>query len=377
MSYSMSSSFQPAAARIRVLIVDDSPLICRILSLMLEDTPDIEVIGHAANGQEALRLTRRLKPDLILMDIVMPRMDGLEATRKIMSLQPTPIIVISATVHSAETNVAFNAIEAGALTVIEKPKGLSVRDFEVVKNQVISSIRSMSKVPVVRRYDPTLRKEGIGPMTAILHAYFSRPIKAIAIASSTGGPPVLMDIFSSLPKDFSIPIVVVQHILPAFAGAMAEWMDSKAPLRVRIAEHGMPLQPGRILIAPGDAHLTISNLGQVQLEHTGPYRGHVPSANRLFESVSKAYQANAVGVILTGMGDDGSEGLETLSRGGAHVIAQNEETSLVYSMPYEAVRRGVVDESLSPGDIARRLVKLHGHMQSIGKGTGTPVNSNF
>jgi two-component system, chemotaxis family, protein-glutamate methylesterase/glutaminase len=298
----------------------------------------------------------------------------LDATRKIMSLQPTPIIIVSGTVQSSEANIAFNAIEAGALTVIEKPKGLALRDFEAVRTQLINSIRSMSKVPVVRRFDPNMRREGVGPMTAMLHAYFMRPIKVIAIASSTGGPPVLMDIFASLPKDFSIPILVVQHILPAFAPAMAEWMDAKAPLRVKVAEDKMPILPGNILIAPGDAHLTVSSIGMVHLDKNGPHKGYVPSATRLFETVSTAYGANAVGVILTGMGDDGADGLEVLSRGGAHVIAQNEETSLVYSMPHEAVKRGIVDESLAPDEIARRLVKLHGHMQTIGKGFGTGTN---
>jgi two-component system, chemotaxis family, protein-glutamate methylesterase/glutaminase len=367
-----SSLFPPSPElkKIRVLVVDDSPLIYKILATMLEDIPDIEVVGQAMNGQDALRLTRRLKPGVILMDIQMPKMDGLTATRKIMSLQPTPIIVLSNILQSEDTNLAFNVIQAGALTVIEKPRGLALKDFEAVRSQLISTIRSMSKVPVVRRYDPQLHKEGVGPMTAMLNAYFSRPIKVIAIASSTGGPPVLSELFSQLPQDFSIPIIVVQHILPPFAQAMADWLNSKSALQIQVACDNMPLVRGSVYISPGDAHLTVSSLGTIKLERSGSYQGHLPSATRMFESVAQAYNSNSVGIILTGMGHDGSLGLELLSKAGAHVIAQNEETSLVFSMPYEAIKRGIVDEIIPPDEIARRLLKLHFHVQTIGRGSG-------
>lgn len=369
MNYS-SSLFppNPLPKKIRVLIVDDSPLIYKILTTMLEDTPDIEVVGQALNGQDALRLTKRLKPDVILMDIHMPKMDGLEATRKIMSLQPTPIVVLSNISQSDDTNLAFNVIQAGAMTVIEKPRGLALKDFDVVRAQLTSTIRSMSKVPVVRRYDPQLHRDGVGPMTAMLNAYFSRPIKVIAMASSTGGPPILMELFSQLPQNFSIPIIVVQHILPAFAQAMADWLNSKSPLQIQVAEDGLPLSPGNVYISPGDAHLTLSSAGQIKLYRTGPYQGHLPSATRMFESVAQVYHSNSVGIILTGMGQDGSVGLEVLSRAGAHIIAQNEETSLVYSMPYEAIKRGIVDEIVSPDEIAKRLLKLHLHVMTMGRG---------
>jgi two-component system, chemotaxis family, protein-glutamate methylesterase/glutaminase len=368
MTYSSIFPSPSAVKIIRVLVVDDSPLIYKILTTMLEDVPDIEVVGQALNGQDALRLTKRLKPDVILMDIHMPKMDGLAATQKIMSLQPTPIVVLSNISQSTDANLAFNVIQAGALTVIEKPRGLALKDFEAVRSQLISTIRSMSKVPVVRRYDPQLHKDGVGPMTAMLNAYFSRPIKVAAIASSTGGPPVLMELFSQLPKEFSIPIIVAQHILPPFAQAMADWLNSKSALHIQVAEDNQPLLPGHVYISPGDAHLTISSMGMIRLERTGTHQGHLPSATRMFETVAQAYGSNSVGIILTGMGHDGSAGLELLSKAGAHVIAQNQETSLVYSMPYEAVKLGIVDEILPPNEIASRLLKLHLHMQTMGRG---------
>lgn len=355
----------PDANAIRVLLVDDSPLICEILSAMLEDVPDIDVVGQANNGQEAVRMAIRLKPDIITMDIRMPKMDGLEATRQIMSLQPTPIIVVSSAVYATDYNIAFNAIEAGALTVIEKPKGLGVQDYEAVRSQLISAIKTMAGVKVIGRRDSTPRKEGIGPMTAMLYAYFSRPIKVVAIASSTGGPPILMELFTNLPKDFSIPIVVVQHILPAFVQGMVEWLGTRSNLPVCIATDGDKLAPGKIFLAPGGSHLVISPGGVFRLEATDPIKGQRPSATRLFESVAKTMGANSIGIMMTGMGDDGVEGLELLSKAGAHIIAQDEASCVIYGMPKVAVQRGIVDEILSPEEIVTRLTKLHTHMQSL------------
>ncbi len=358
-------SSQMGGKVIRVLLVDDSPLICEILAAMLEDVPDIRVVGQANNGQDAIRMAIRLKPDVITMDIRMPKMDGLEATRQIMNLQPTPIIVLSSAVYATDYNIAFNAIGAGALTVIEKPKGLGVQDYDIVRAEMITAIRTMSGVKVIGRRDNLTRKDGIGPMTAMLYAYFNRPIKVVAVASSTGGPPALMELFSNLPKDFSIPIIVVQHILPAFIQALVEWLGTRSTLPVSIAAEGDKLTPGKILIAPVGLHLTITPGGVVHLDTAPPIKGQRPSANRMFESIAKTIGANSIGIIMTGMGDDGVDGLEQLGKAGAHVIAQDEASCVVYGMPKEAVKRGIVDEILSPEEIVVRLTKLHSHMQSL------------
>jgi two-component system chemotaxis response regulator CheB len=290
-------------------------------------------------------------------------MDGLEATRQIMRVQPTPIIVVASSVYATDYNIAFNAIEAGALTVIEKPKGLGVQDYETVREQLITAIRIMSNVTVVLRYDEKPRTSGIGPITAMLHTYFIHSVQVIAIAASTGGPPVLMQILSSLPQDFSIPIVVVQHILPAFVQGLTEWLNSRANLQVCIADEGDRLLPGKVLVAPGGAHLTVTADRIIQFDHSDPINGQRPSATRLFQSVAKAFGSNAVGIVLTGMGDDGAEGLETLGKAGAHIIAQDETSSIIFGMPKAAIQRGIVDQVLTPEEIITRLTKLHRHIQ--------------
>ncbi len=340
---------------------------------MLEDTPDIEVVGQAMNGVEAVRMAMRLKPNVITMDIRMPRMDGLEATRRIMTVQPTPIVILSSSVYASDSGNAFNAIEAGALTVIEKPKGLGEKDFEMVRSQLITAVRSMAAVKVVGRQTTFPRGEGIGLRTAMLHEYFARHVQLVAIASSTGGPPTLMQIFSQLPKDFCIPIVVVQHILPQFAQGMVEWLNSRSALPVSLATHGERYTPGKILICPGDVHMVITPGGVIRLESTEPIKGQRPSATRLFESMAGVAGASSVGIILTGMGDDGVDGLEVLSKAGGHVIAQDEPSSVIFGMPKMAIQRGIVDEVLPPDGIVTRLTKLHQHLQT----TPIPKNNPF
>lgn len=354
--------------KIRVLIVDDSPLIRMVLDSMLEDVADIEVVGQASNGQEAVRLTMRLKPDVVTLDIRMPQMDGLEATRHIMNVRPTPIIVVASSVYASDYNIAFKAIEAGALTVIEKPRGLGASDYEAVRAELLSSIRLMAGVKLVVFNKPsTPMASKIGPMTSMLNAMYTRPIQLIAIGSSTGGPAVLMRILSSLPGDFSIPIAIAQHITPTFAPGLADWLKTGSKLQVSVAQEGERVTPGKVLLAPSNMHLTINAGGFVNLDQSAPIKSSRPSATRLFESVAKTFGANSVGIILTGMGDDGVDGLVALSQSGAHVIAQDEDSCIVFGMPKAAIERGIVDEVLSPESIAARLNKLHRHVQTLSR----------
>jgi two-component system chemotaxis response regulator CheB len=359
--------FEMSSSSIRVLIVDDSSLMRTILSTMLDGVPDIQVVGQAADGHDAVRMTLRLQPDLIMMDIRMPRMDGIEATRHIMSVRPTPIVVVASGV-TGDDDIAFNAIEAGALTVVEKPRALGTQDFEAARDQLIKTIRTMAGVTVVRRRHKLHGPDGIGPMTAMLYAFINRSIRVIAVGASTGGPPVLNQIFSGLSGDFSIPIVVVQHIMPAFVQGLTEWLSTKGNLVVSVAKDGERIAPGKVLVAPGDAHLVVTSGGIVRLETSAPIQGQRPSATRLFESVASTFGSDAVGIILTGMGEDGVSGLEVLSRAGAHIIAQDETSSAVFGMPKVAIERGIVDEVLTPEQISVRLTKLHRHMQSLEKG---------
>ncbi|MFZ6031132.1 MAG: chemotaxis-specific protein-glutamate methyltransferase CheB [Chloroflexota bacterium] len=355
----------PTHTPIRVLIVDDSALIRTILAEMLNGLPDIEVAGEAKNGQEAVRMTLRLQPHVITMDIRMPVLDGLEATRHIMSVKPTPIVVIASSTQSAEINPAFNAIQAGALMVIEKPRGLETQDYETVRKQLIAAVRSMASVQVVPHYATAVHVKGVGPRTAMLHSFIDRPIQAVVIGASTGGPPTLQQIFSNLPDDFSIPIVVVQHIMPAFLPGLLEWLRVTSKLPMRIAQDHERILPGTILFAPGDAHLLLSPGSVVRLDTCAPIQGQRPSATRLFQSAAATFGGDAVGVILTGMGEDGVDGLVQMGEKGAHIIAQDQASSVVFGMPRAAIARGVVDEVLAPDQIALRLKKLHWHTQAL------------
>jgi len=350
---------------IRVLIVDDSVLIRTVLSTMLMDVPGIKVVGEAADGQEAVRMALRLKPHVITMDIRMPQMDGLEATRHIMSVCPTPIVVLSSSVYASDYNIAFSAIAAGALTVIEKPHGLGASDYEAVREQLLMAVRLMAGVHVVGRPKSPSADGQVGPMTALLQAMINRPIRVVAIGASTGGPPVIFSILSNLPKDFSIPIVIIQHIMPPFVPSMADWLNTKSSLPVTVARKGDQLTPGKVFLAPGNTHLTVQPRGILHLDDSDPVGGQRPSATRLFQSVAKVFKADAVGILLTGMGEDGVEGLAAMSQAGAHVIAQNKETSSVFGMPKAAIDRGIVDEALAPDQIVNRLIKLHHHVKSL------------
>ncbi len=341
---------------IRVLVVDDSPTVREILVGMLQSEPGFQVVGQAQDGEEAVQLSARLRPDVITMDIRMPRMDGLRATRQIMSTAPRPIVVVAASVYDQDMNIAFNAIAAGALTVVEKPKGLSLANYEAVRDQLVTTIRLMAEVPVVtiwpERRPPTRARD------------LEANIELIAIAASTGGPGVLRQIFSALPGDLSIPIVVVQHITRGFAQGFASWLNGATELEVAVARDAEQVAAGRVLIAPDDAHMHINPGGIVRLDPSPPVKGLRPSATLLFNSVAKSFGSAAVGVVLTGMGEDGAEGLENLRLAGGRVIAQNEESCIVFGMPKVAIEQGIVDQVLQPDEIASMLNHLDGCRKS-------------
>ncbi|MCP4543852.1 MAG: chemotaxis-specific protein-glutamate methyltransferase CheB [Chloroflexi bacterium] len=351
---------------IRVLVVDDSTVVRQILVSMLETVPGFSVVGQARDGEEAVRLTARLRPDVVTMDIRMPVLDGLGAIRQIMSTTPTPIVVVAASVYEPDLNIAFTAIEAGALTVVEKPRGITPEAYESARDQLVTTIRLMSDVQVV-----TLRPDRWqSASTDVHHVDMKDAVGApfdtdlIAIAASTGGPGVLREIFSALPGDLSIPVVTVQHITPGFSQGFAQWLDGETALHVALAEDGERLKAGRVLIAPDDTHLTVAPGGVVRLDHSEPIKGQRPSATRLFESVARTFGAAAVGVVLTGMGEDGADGLDDLHRVGGHVIAQDEESCVVFGMPKAAIERGVVDRVMSPDEIASVLRYFDGQHKS-------------
>ncbi len=349
---------KPHPRKIRVLIVDDSPLIRSILAQMLKDAKDVEIVGQAEDGMDGIRMTARLTPNVITMDIRMPRMDGLDAIRQIMQKWPTPIVVVANSIYDSDYNISFKAIEAGALTVVEKPRGLSSSDYNVIQSQLISAVRMVADLKVVARWPNANTMPPLTPQALPLSLQ-NRLIQVIAIAASTGGPGVLKQIFSQLPEDFAFPIVVVQHITMGFIDHLVSWLSSEVKIKIAVAKPGDPLEPGKVLIAPSGSHLIVTPAGLIGLEDGPPIRGQRPSAERLFQSLAQSYRASTVGIVLTGMGDDGADGIEALGKTGAHIMAQNEQTSVVFGMPAQAIQRGVVDEVLSPDEIARTLIALH------------------
>ncbi len=350
--------------KIRVLIVDDSPLIRTILAEMLKDAKDIQVIGQAEDGMEGLRMVARLTPDVITMDIRMPRMDGLDTIRQIMQKWPIPIVVVANGIYDSDYNISFKAIEAGALTVVEKPRGLTTSDYTTIQNQLVSAVRMIADLKVVARWPATTPSL---TMQALPLSLQNQSIQIVGIAASTGGPGVLKQILSQLPTDFAFPIVVVQHITTGFIDHMVSWLNSEVKIKVAVAKAGDRLEPGKVLIAPTSRHMVVTGAGLIALEDAPPIRGQRPSAERLFLSLAQTYRASTVGIVLTGMGDDGADAIEILGKTGAHIIAQNEQTSVVFGMPAQAIQRGVVDEVLSPDEIAQTLIALHKAAQKPSK----------
>ncbi|MFC1960842.1 chemotaxis-specific protein-glutamate methyltransferase CheB [Chloroflexota bacterium] len=352
------------AESLRVLLVDDSPTAHQLLRAIIERAPDMDVVGAAFDGQEAIRMTQELRPDVLLMDVVMPKMTGLEATREIMHLQPTPIVLISATLDSAEADIAFQAINAGALTIQQKPVGPRDPQHDAQANRLLGTLRAMAGVRVIhhwkgRRQTGTLPKPAAPIASTALSklARASQP-RIVGIASSTGGPAALRTIVSRLSPDFPLPIVVVQHIAPDFVYSLVQWLPHVTELKVGIAEEGQLPQPGCLYLAPGGVHLRLSNQHRFVLDEQPNDVTHIPSCDVLFESLATSYGRHAIGVILTGMGGDGARGLLAMYQAGALTIAQDEKTSVVYGMPREAVALGAAQQVLPLPDIPDVLATL-------------------
>jgi two-component system chemotaxis response regulator CheB len=321
---------------------------------MLGADPGLEVVGLARNGIEAVEQAERLRPDVIVMDVYMPRMNGLEAAGRIMERIPTPIVMVSASFSQDEVALTFEAFKAGALTAVDKPCGPDHPGQAAAARRLVEAVKLMAEVKVVHRWPRRARsqmleaaEQGLIPMP--------RQIRLIAIGASTGGPQVIMEILARLPRDFETPILVVQHITPGFTRGLVTWLGQRKHLAVKLAEPGESVSPGTIYLAPDGSQMGITKDGQFRLTRGGVQDGFCPSASYLFQSVAEAYGRSAMGILLTGMGRDGAQGLLRLRQAGGVTIAQDEATSVVFGMPAEAIRLGAAEYVLSPEQIARAM----------------------
>lgn len=342
----------------RVLVVDDSAVFRKLLSHVINRDSELTVVGEAADGVEAVDLVQQLHPDVITMDMHMPRMTGAEATARIMQLEPIPIVIVSASVDPTDVAQSFRALDLGAVSIVGKPlAGPGSPEFASAVDQIVKTVKLLSRVKVVR-HRPR-RPDPQPPRPAVRRSPASRPASRpaiVAIGASTGGPSALEKVLSGLPGDFAAPVVVVQHIAEGFDRGLVDWLNRSTSLDVRLGVSDLPLRAGQVVIAPCRTHLTIVGRSVV-LERGALLDGHRPSITRLFSSVAESFGSRAVGVILTGMGADGARGLLDLKRAGGLTFAQDEATSIVYGMAREAVNLGAADQILPLGEISHALVE--------------------
>lgn len=359
---------------IRVLIVDDMATIRMALRFILESDPELTVVGAVGSGEEAVAFCRKSRPDIITMDINMPGMGGYEAIRQIMSETPCPIVVITGIESQSLMEVSFKALALGALTVLPKLRGFSPGDAEA--KSLLRQIKIMAGVKVVRHslraeLPPVRIDKGVAQAAVPVKDSVSfkppNPAELVAVGLSTGGPPALQEILSGLPSSFPLPIVVVQHMSPGFMFGLGAWLSSATPFRCKVAELGETIKAGTVYLAPDNAHLTFKGNSNLWHDSSEPVDGHRPSATVLFESAAQHFGARAIGLLLTGMGRDGAQGLKAMYEAGAYTIAQDEASSLIFSMPKAAIELNAVKEVLGLNRIAHRLrtlaEKMHEHKE--------------
>lgn len=345
-------SLANGASRIRVLVFDNSAERRAKLAVLLATDDDIEVVGRVGDAAAAVRAAERLRPNVITMDLRMAWLEGVAATRQIMRECPTPIVVVGASGAQAEQALATEALDAGVLAVMATP--LPTSDSEAQTRELCRLIKSMAQVRVVRR-----RAEPIGAAIdglAAPAALQARPPQIVAIGASTGGPQALGEILPSLPAGFAAPVVVVQHIAAGFLSGLVDWLRPSCALPIEVAQPDQPLDRPGIYLAPPGRHLIVRDR-RLALTDDPPVSSHRPSATVLFQSVAHEYGSAAIGVLLTGMGDDGATGLQDLARAGATTVAQDKTTCAVFGMPAVAIALGVVHYVLPVGSIAPCLLQ--------------------
>ncbi len=347
--------------RVRVLVVEDSLVVRILLTHIIARDPRLELAGAVESGEAALAAIETVRPDVISMDIRLPGIDGLETTRRIMASRPTPIVVIADSIEDSSLKISMNALRAGALSVVEKPVATTNDGYEAVAGQICTQLRIMAAVPVIRRRpigaEWNARRTVPAPDLPMLSESEAAP-SVLAVAASTGGPPALAKVIGGLSADFPLPILLVQHMGAAFMDGFASWLDGVVPLAVGVARDGQTMQPGHVYVAPGDRHLELGANGLLRVSDLAPVGGQRPAATVLFRSVARQAGAQGIGVLLTGMGEDGAQGLLDMRKAGAATVAEHESSAVVYGMPAAAVRLNAAARVLPLDHVAHHLVRL-------------------
>lgn len=361
-----------ATKKVRVLVVDDSAFMRKVLETIFNSDPQFQVIAHAKDGREAVALAESLKPDVITMDINMPRVDGLQATAQIMTTNPRPIVVVSSESKEGAAST-LKALELGAIEFVAKPSSAIDLDMQSVKEELLRKVRMAAKVRVVRtasRFASTLQASNTRAATVSAAAKSDTGSKAqsassldvrfpvVVLAASTGGPATVMRLAPGFTRDFPAAIILVQHMPAAFTSQYAAQLAEFTEIRVKEADSNESLQAGTLYICPGGQHLRLSSSGRISLDATtGRINGYLPNIDVTMESVASYAGAMSIGAVLTGMGNDGAAGARAIKKVGGLVLAQDEATSVIFGMPAEAIKIGVVDQVLSIDDIYAAIEK--------------------
>jgi len=350
--------------KIKILVTDDSLVTRKFLVNMLSTDPDIEVIGTANDGAEAIAFIRKRKPDVITMDINMPVMDGFEATLNIMRELPIPIVIVSSAFSNTDATKKFKALEAGAVGILPLPVGLGHPDYEKSMKHFVSYMKTMSEVKLIRRWSHTpgsIRKDvntqlqiSTPPAPKVEPSHI---INLIAIGASAGGPMVVKEILEKLPENLTVPIIIVQHIESEFTQGYVDWLNLTSKIKVLIAKDGESMEPGKAYMAPGDYHIGVKSANTLRISKEAPDNGLRPSVAFLFRSVLNVYHHKSICILLSGMGVDGAKELKMLRDAGSITIAQNAETALIHGMPGEAIKLGGASHIMSPSQIINFIQK--------------------
>ena len=337
---------------IRVLVVDDSRTVRAALRALLSRDPALEVVGEAEDGEAALGLAAALRPDVVTMDLVMPGMGGIEAIRRLMERSPCRVLAVAAVEPGRETSVSFEAIEAGALELVSKPR-TGAGEIEAWGAKVAEAVRLMAEIPVVTR-----RRAGPPSWPSPPPPSVEGRVSVVGLVASTGGPPALARILEGLPPGLAAPVLVAQHLMAGFGQGLTRWLAGCTRLRVEVARDGEGLRPGHVYLPPDRSDLELASGWRARV--VANRGGHCPSGDRLLESLARHAGKLAAGVVLTGMGEDGAQGLLALRNAGGATLAQDRDSSIVYGMPQAAARLGAAVRILPLEAIATALLELCG-----------------